>query len=349
MFKKKDKVKKTNKKNVVNSFEKDSAILMECMEKAISGDFSSIDASLFENKETAEKYNELLLAFTKSKEEHTDYVNSLLTQIPYSNAVKNVTGQIYSETFASNDMKESSQNLGNSIQTIETNLQGIQANCHGVMNMSSNCIDGMRSSINIIDESSEQISGINEQIGQFTEKAVKINEILDIVKKVAQKSGLLALNASIEAARAGEAGKGFAVVANQIKELSANTTSSTENVVMYVNELMDGISALTESIESTTSYLKEGNESIHKSLDDMFQISESLGNISNDFDGIYDEINTQSALTQSFVASIDSMANGYENLTDSCKEIEQYINGLIEEVNSYGLEEVEVSEETEEE
>ncbi|MDE5679152.1 MAG: chemotaxis protein, partial [Lachnospiraceae bacterium] len=91
---------------------------------------------------------------------------------------------------------------------------------------------------------------MHDQISNFKEKAIKINEILDMVKKIAQKSGLLALNASIEAARAGEAGKGFAVVANQIKDLSSNTTSSAEDVVKYVAELMEGISAISDAVNS---------------------------------------------------------------------------------------------------
>ena len=65
-------------------------------------------------------------------------------------------------------------------------------------------------------------------------------------------------------ARAGEAGRGFAVVANQIKDLSSNTTSSAEDVVKYVAELMEGISSISDAVNSTTRQLQEGNESVHK-------------------------------------------------------------------------------------
>ena len=139
-----------------------------------------------------------------------------------------------------------------------------------------------------------------------------------MVKKIAQKSGLLALNASIEAARAGEAGKGFAVVANQIKDLSSNTTSSAEDVVKYVAELMEGISAISEAVNSTTRQLQDGNESVHKSVREMDMITEQLNDIRNEIDGIYEEINTQSSLTQSFVSSIDSIADSYKTLSEEC-------------------------------
>ena len=51
-----------------------------------------------------------------------------------------------------------------------------------------------------------------------------------MVKKIAQKSGLLALNASIEAARAGEAGKGFAVVASEVKKLADDCVGASKQI-----------------------------------------------------------------------------------------------------------------------
>lgn len=48
---------------------------------------------------------------------------------------------------------------------------------------------------------------INDRVQDFKGKIGKIEEIVDLVKKVANQSNLLALNASVEAARAGESGK----------------------------------------------------------------------------------------------------------------------------------------------
>ena len=82
---------------------------------------------------------------------------------------------------------------------------------------------------------------------------------MDLVKKVANQSNLLALNASIEAARAGEAGKGFAVVADQVRLLSSNTSESAEDIVKYVTELKENIDELALAMDETTVSLAEGN------------------------------------------------------------------------------------------
>lgn len=306
------------KKKNTNTYEKDYAMLMDCIDKTIAGDFSFVDTSAFYDTALAEKWNMLLDSVLKTNNQFVMRLNDSMTRIGDSSCVKEMIEQVNSQTTSINDMRGSSQDLGNSIQNIQNAVQNIQENSHNVMATSHRCVNDMNTSIHIVNESSMKISNINEQVTDFKEKAVKINEIIDMVKKIAKKSGLLALNASIEAARAGEAGRGFAVVANQIKDLSASTTASAEDVVKYVNELMEGISSLSESINITTGQLKEGNTNVHKSVQDINDMNGQLNAIIKEIDSIYEEINNQSALTQSFVASIDSIAESYHTLSEEC-------------------------------
>lgn len=302
-----------------NPYEEDNLLLMECMDKMIAGDFTEVDISAFHNPEPARRLNLLLASFLKTNNVFVMRLNDSMTRIGNSSCVKEMIEQVNSQTTSISSMRDSSQNLGGSIRNIQNAVQNIQGNSRNVIKTTHACVDEMNASIHIVDESSVQISNINEQVEIFKDKAKKITEIIDLVKKIAKKSGLLALNASIEAARAGEAGSGFAVVANQIKDLSANTTESAEDVVKYTNELMEGISALSDSIQVTTKRLQSGNEGVHKSVADISIINDQLNSISREIDNIYEEINTQSSLTQSFVSSIDSIADSYNTLSDECR------------------------------
>ncbi|MBQ4537891.1 MAG: chemotaxis protein [Lachnospiraceae bacterium] len=306
------------KKNEVNLHEADMNLLIGYMDRAMAGDFTPLNASEFHNPALVEKYNSLLTYVLESNNKFVMRLNKSMIKIGDSTVVKNMIEQVNSQTTAINDMRGSSQDLGDSIMNIQFAAQNIQDNCHVVIDTSTRCTDDMNVSINIVDESTKQISDINNQIDEFKEKAEKINQIIDTVKELAQDSSLLALNASIEAARAGEAGRGFAVVAQQVGQLSANTTSCADDVVKYVGELMEGITALSESVEQTTKQLQNGNESVHKSVDDLHIMHEQLDSISKAIDSIYEEINTQSALTQSFVASIETIAESYDTLSQEC-------------------------------
>lgn len=306
------------KKQTNNDYNEDRLLLLQGMEKAIAGDYAPIDADAFHDREMAEKYNDVLLSFLKTNNKFTMRLNDSMTRIGDSSCVKEMLEQVNSQTAAINNMRGSSKELGDSVQNIQAAVQNIQENAHKVIETSQSSLKDMEGSVHIVDESARQILAISEQVTIFKEKAIKINEIIDIVKKIASKSGLLALNASIEAARAGEAGKGFAVVANQVRDLSANTTESAENVVQYVAELMSGINTLSQSVNATADQLMSGNESVHKSIQSIGGMAGQLDSIRGEIDHIYGEINTQSALTESFVASIDTIAESYHTLSNEC-------------------------------
>lgn len=306
------------KKNKVNLHEADMKLLMEYMERVFTGDFTPVEPSAFHNAELATKYNALLNYVLESNNTFVMRLNDSMTRIGDSSPVKDMLEQVSSQTAAINNMRGSSQNLGDSIKNIQAAAQNIQDNSHTVMDASRRCTDDMNASIRIVDDSSNKIANINGQVISFRESAKKITEIIDTVKELAQNSSLLALNASIEAARAGETGRGFAVVAQQMGDLSSSTASCADDVVKYVEELMGGISSLSESIDSTTRQLQEGNESVHKSVKDLHIMNSQLDSISKAIDSIYREINEQSSLTQSFVASIEAIAESYDTLTHEC-------------------------------
>jgi methyl-accepting chemotaxis protein len=82
----------------------------------------------------------------------------------------------------------------------------------------------------------------------LTQAAEEITSITDVIAEVAERTNLLALNASIEAARAGEAGKGFSVVASEVKSLAKQTTQSSQTIAERIAEIQRVAKSVSDDI-----------------------------------------------------------------------------------------------------
>ncbi|MEM1031124.1 MAG: methyl-accepting chemotaxis protein [Myxococcota bacterium] len=80
----------------------------------------------------------------------------------------------------------------------------------------------------------------------------RISEVLDIIKTVARKADLIALNAALEGVRAGEAGRGFRLVARELQTLSGTTTENAGRVKDIVGEIRQATEETVVTIEQAT-------------------------------------------------------------------------------------------------
>ena len=114
-------------------------------------------------------------------------------------------------------------------------------------------LDEANNRVASITDSSEGLSKISdkllEQSTQAIEEVKNTDEVLNFIKRVADQTNLLGLNAAIEAARAGDKGLGFAVVADEIRKLSFETVSSTEKIRQTLTNIQNSVNEITASIQ----------------------------------------------------------------------------------------------------
>ena len=94
-------------------------------------------------------------------------------------------------------------------------------------------------------------------ISALSDSAAQVGQIVEMISTIAQRTNLLALNASIEAARGGEAGRGFAVVASEVKDLATQTGKATEEVASQIRAIQETTTASVEALRSIGQQIKQ--------------------------------------------------------------------------------------------
>ncbi|WP_394203177.1 methyl-accepting chemotaxis protein [Marinagarivorans algicola] len=83
----------------------------------------------------------------------------------------------------------------------------------------------------------ETISETEKRIKRLGDRSQEISGIVSLINTIAERTHILALNASMHAASAGEAGKGFAVVADEVQRLAENAREATADISSMVNNI----------------------------------------------------------------------------------------------------------------
>ena len=296
----------------------DAQLLLDSIDNIISGGFDDINPADFDNSVIGGKLNSMLFSMKQINNPVVMRLNETMSIIGDNSLMKDTFEQVESQTMSIKHMENASLNLEDSIDNISSAMGNIRDNTHNIIEVSQNVTNDMNDSITAVNQSSKRIEVINNRVQNFKGKIGKIEEIVDLVKKVANQSNLLALNASIEAARAGEAGKGFAVVADQVRLLSSNTSESAEDIVKYVTELKENIDELALAMDETTLSLAEGNSKVEKSIVSMQQMNDQMISIREGVDSVFNDIDTQTKVTRSFSKQIENISQSYNTLSNDC-------------------------------
>ena len=296
----------------------DAQLLLDSIDNIISGGFDDINPADFDSSVIGGKLNSMLFSMKQINNPVVMRLNETMSIIGDNSLMKDTFEQVELQTMSIKHMQNASLNLEDSIDNISSAMGNIRDNTHNIIEVSQNITNDMNDSITAVNQSSKRIEVINNRVQNFKGKIGKIEEIVDLVKKVANQSNLLALNASIEAARAGEAGKGFAVVADQVRLLSSNTAESAEDIVKYVTELKENIDELALAMDETTVSLAEGNSKVEKSIVSMQQMNNQMISIREGVDSVFNDIDTQTKVTRSFSKQIENISQSYNTLSNDC-------------------------------
>ena len=177
---------------------------------------------------------------------------------------------------------------------------------------SSNEIDRqVRAAGALTDDAGEAALAANRSVDELKASTAEIGKVVNLISTIARQTNLLALNATIEAARAGAAGRGFAVVAAEVKALSVQTQTATEEIKRKIDTLQNAAAisiAAVHRISEATKAVRPVLSSIAGAIEHQVETTDGLSRNASDNSRFVGAV--ADGVTEIQQAAIGATANG---------------------------------------
>lgn len=221
------------------------------------------------------------------------------------------------------------EEMSSTIGDIARNINVASQAAENAMNVSLKGKGMINETVLSIDGVNTQIEMASDKVRDLSEFSRKIDEIVVMIKDIADQTNLLALNAAIEAARAGEQGRGFAVVADEVRKLAQRTTNATAEINNILSSIHNGTISATEMMDVAVEKAK-ATAAIARHLD------ESFAEIHSSFQRVADMVHQIVTATEEQSATVTEISINLTNIAEDAKESSMAVKDMTASFNKFG-------------
>lgn len=157
---------------------------------------------------------------------------------------------------------------------------------------------------------------VDQRLRGLQQRVDQVENILNVIRRVAEQTHLLALNAAIEAARAGEAGRGFAVVAGEVRRLSEDTRRALRDVAQTVSGIREETAGVTATAAALAQQMATESEQAREA-------GTALSRIGTVTRSAADELAAVARATGEQASAVSEIATAAEGVSAATTRVEQ--------------------------
>src|SRR5690349_727211 len=211
-------------------------------------------------------------------------VTSIAAQVKLSTERVKRQGESVTATAAAerSDVERAGENLANASKVMTQVAELAAASNRAAEQATSSTVTALAS----VNETVKGMEGIRESIAEaekrikrLGERSQEITGIVNLINTIAERTHVLALNASMQAAAAGDAGRGFAVVAEEVQRLAESSRQATQQIAQLVNNIQIETSDTINTVNKTISQVVSGSELAAKSGAQMRETQQSTASL----------------------------------------------------------------------
>ncbi|MBU0936523.1 MAG: hypothetical protein KKC64_12955, partial [Spirochaetes bacterium] len=184
------------------------------------------------------------------------------------------------------------------------------------------------------DELSRLIAGLDAKLDNMNKRTEQIGQVLAGIQDIADRTHVLATNASIEAARVGKLGLGFRVIAGEVRTLAANSREAIVEVEAFLKsssedirqsaQLSGACARKAEELKTLAGTSVEAFGGIEQGISEIVSGMDSFRNVFSRQHQVLDEVLRVSELVNSsmqrFDTEIQAQLDGYRGIHGQVQE-----------------------------
>ncbi len=209
-----------------------------------------------------------------------------------------------------NHAKLSLKQIPNSVQKIAETLESSAQTASNSIEKAQRGTLAAQENLNAASALRKQIQEAVSRVGRLNERSQEIGKIAKAVDDLAQRCGLIALNASIQADELGEKGRGFAVIAEEIKQLTSRASNTNKQISLLNKTVFAEIAQVESSLDTTVGSVANLSKYAIETGNALSELERYIGQFLNLQTQLTGYSSEQSAETEkAFQVFIDSIAD----------------------------------------
>ena len=245
-------------------------------------------------------------------------------------SVEAASASIQEQQNETNSVASAMTEMDSSVVAVSESANGALQEVIGIEKAAEDSRVEMSKNISTIHDLSNKLTKTSEAIKHLSDMGENIDNIIGVIKGVADQTSLLALNAAIEAARAGEHGRGFAVVADEVRTLADQTAKSTKDVSAIISELMIFINQTVDTVKECSAAMEasvQQSSDANGAIEEMQAVLIRISNMSSQVAHAADEQKKTSENIVGNINRISTLSNENNSeiskISDTCGRLEQ--------------------------
>lgn len=175
----------------------------------------------------------------------------------------------------------------------------------------------------------EIISETEKRIKRLGERSQEITGIVEIINNIAERTHVLALNASMQAAVAGEAGRGFAVVADEVQRLAESSRNSTSQIASLVTNIRTETSETMATMNRAIEQVIAGSNLAEQTGKQMQATMETTSELVAGVNRIAERSSAQAEITNALLSQAINIQKSTEVTSEELSEQGAHTENLV--------------------